>query len=170
MASLSRLIPSPVFLRGKGLDCLPEPVFSGPVHPGQNGDGPAPYHGGEGVHCSVQGGRGVVLADSQNPVLEVLAVTIPHKAEDSVFKGVVHDRVELAAGQVFPQNAVTHLVGGVLPHFADQQFIIPVALDSPANLRDKRVWKFIRNVQPEAVRARSIQVSITPPFPQMKAV
>ena len=109
--------------------------------------------GGKGVHRRVQRGRGVVLADGQNPVPKLLAVTIPHKAEDSVFKGVVHGRVELAAGQIFPQNAVTHLVGRVLPHFADQQFIVPVALDGPADLRDKRVGQFIRNVQPEAVCA-----------------
>src|SRR5699024_6928819 len=57
------------------------------------------------------------------------------------------------AQQVGPPAAKAVLGGGVLPHFADQQLVLPVGFDGGADLFDEAVGQLVGHVQPEAGRA-----------------
>ena len=126
---------------------------------GNDGHGPLGVVGGQKVQRGVQGGGGVVVADGQDLVHGVLGGPAPDKVQHRILEGVVHDAVQPLAQQVGAPLAKAVLGGGVLPHLADQQFVLPVGLDGGADLLDEAVGQLVGHIQPEA-RSPAVQPGV----------
>ena len=104
------------------------------------------------IHIAVEHLGRVVLRDGHYRVPEgVAGVSAPYKVQNRRAEGVVHDTVQLPVHEVPPSAAVGHLVGGVLPHLAQQQRVGLQLLEAGSQQPQEFVRQLIRHVQPETV-------------------
>src|SRR5699024_2949569 len=134
---------------------LPEAVTAVGRLVGNGGDGALGVVGGEEVHGAVERGLGVVFADRKDGVGHGGGVRPAHKVDGGVAERIVHRRVQTVPAQIGAAAAPALLGGGVLPYFADQQFVRAVGFDGGADLFNEIVGQLVGNVQAEAGRAQA---------------
>ncbi len=107
------------------------------------------------VQAGVEGVLGVVLVQGLHGVGVVLrGGLLRQEAQRGDAERVVHGPVQLLALQVLAQLAVAHLVGGVLPHLAQQQRVGLERAQAGLEAEDELVGQLVGHVKPEAVCAQ----------------
>ena len=108
--------------------------------------------GGQKVQGRVQSRGRVVLADGQDLSGGLLGGLALDKVQHGVLEGVVHHAVQALAQQIGAAVAEAILGGGVLPHFAQQEFFRADPLDGGADLLNEGVRQLVGHVQTETRR------------------
>ena len=129
---------------------LAAPAVGGFVR--NDGEGALGVVGGQKVQGRVQGRGRVVFADGQDLVHGLLGGLALHKVQHGVLEGVVHHAVQPLAQQIGAAVAEAILGGGVLPHFAQQEFFRADPLDGSADLLNEGVRQLVGHVQTETRR------------------
>ena len=118
----------------------------------QGSENPGGVVGAQHIHIAGKHLGGIVLHDGHNGLFQTLtAVPLLHIVQNGGAVGVVHAGVQHPVYKVPAADAVGLLVGGILPHLADEQGI---GLQLPQPLfkqKYKLVGQFIHHIQPEAV-------------------
>ena len=110
---------------------------------------------GQDIHDRAEYIRRIILSNGHDPLSQRLAAVLAaHIAQDRLLPRVVHDGIELAAGEVPAADVVRDLVGGVLPDLADQDCLRIQLPQAPAQPLNEGVRQLIDHIQPEAVRAQ----------------
>ena len=110
---------------------------------------------GQDIHDRAEHIRRIILSNGHDPLSQRLATVLAaHIAQDRLLPRVVHDGIELAAGEVPAADVVRDLVGGVLPDLADQDCLRIQLPQAPAQPLNEGVRQLIDHIQPEAVRAQ----------------
>ncbi len=103
------------------------------------------------VQAGVEGLRRVVLVQGLHGVGVVLrGGLLGQEAQRGDAERVVHGPVQLLALQVLAQLAVAHLVGGVLPHLANEQGVRLLGQGGLLDGGNEVVRQLVRNVQAPA--------------------
>ena len=122
----------------------------------QRCEDPGGVVGAQQIHIAVEHLGGVILRDGHYRVPEgVAGVPAPDKVQDRRAEGVVHHAVQLPVHEVPPPAVIGHLVGGVLPHLAQQQGVGLQLLQMLSQQFQKFVRQLVRHIQPETIGAQT---------------
>ena len=108
--------------------------------------------GAHQIHIAQHHFRRVVFHNGHDGILQPLAsVQTPDVVDDGSAVRIVHHAVQLAPGKVSAALAAGEFVGGILPHFSQQQSIGLDLVNPLAQQPDEFIRQLVGHIQPVAV-------------------
>ena len=146
-SALEQSLATVVLVRRQFVGCHPVLALVVAGLTAETVDGTLDVVGGDKVHQHIHRAFRIVFQDHHNAVPECGGSLTLHVGDDRLTERIVHYAVQLVAQEIAPLDAVSLLVGRILPDLADDDFFLIILLDAGAQIVQELVRQLICHVQ-----------------------